>query len=345
MTASQGASESAQLDRFDGGLSMVGRAVLAGAGAALSPRGKRARLSVLIYHQVLAQADALRPGVPDAQTFDWQMRLLGSSFNVVRLSEGVRRLRDGSLPARSVCVTFDDGYADNREVALPILQRYGLGATFFVAVGFLDGGRMFNDAVIEAVRQAPAPELDLRDAALGVYLVHTDAQRVAAASQILGEIKSLSLSERMGRVEAILRIASPGSGERLMMTSAQVVELARAGMEIGGHTVNHPILASVDTAEARREIEQGKADLETLIEEPVRAFAYPNGRPHTDYRSEHVDLVAQAGFELAVSTARGVSVRDSDPFQLPRFTPWDATPGRFGLRLLHNCLRTAPARC
>ena len=79
----------------------------------------------------------------------------------VPLIEGVRGLATGSLPDRAVTVTFDDGYADNAEVALPILQRHGVPATFFVATGYLNGGRMWNDSIIEAIRRAPATELDL----------------------------------------------------------------------------------------------------------------------------------------------------------------------------------------
>src|ERR1044071_7430526 len=71
------------------------------------------------------------------------------------------------LPKRALSITFDDGYADNYNVAAPILLRLGLAATFFVATGFLDGGCMFNDVVIEALRCAGGAELDLDDLGLG----------------------------------------------------------------------------------------------------------------------------------------------------------------------------------
>jgi hypothetical protein len=76
----------------------------------------------------------------------------------------------------------------------------------------------------------------------------------------------------------------------------------------------------------------------------VRLFAYPNGKPGRDYSREHVDMVRELGFEAAVSTAWGVGHAASDPYQLPRFTPWDKTPGRFALRLLHNTFRTGAER-
>ena len=73
------------------------------------------------------------------------------------------RLQQGRLPPRALAITFDDGYADNRTVAAPLLERHGLPCTFFVATGFLDGGRMWNDTLIETVRRAPGQTLDLRD--------------------------------------------------------------------------------------------------------------------------------------------------------------------------------------
>ena len=110
------------------------------------------RLSVLIYHRVPADADELLPGEPHAAEFERTMRWVKSVFNVIPLADGVAGIKSGKLPARALSITFDDGYANNATVAAPILTRLGLHATFFIATGFLDGGRMFNDTVIEAVR-------------------------------------------------------------------------------------------------------------------------------------------------------------------------------------------------
>ena len=125
----------------------------------LSPRP---RLSVLGYHRVMAVHDPLRPGTPTEAEFEARMRWVASNFDVMPLLDAIRALREDRLPWRALSITFDDGYADNHELALPVLRRLGLQATFFVATGFLDGGCMFNDAVIEAVRQASGPELALR---------------------------------------------------------------------------------------------------------------------------------------------------------------------------------------
>ena len=110
-------------------------------------------------------------------------------------------------------------------------------------------------------------------------------------------------------------------------------------MQIGAHTVNHPILARLAAADAVREIGDSKRQLESITRAPVTLFAYPNGRHGDDYDDASVALVRDSGFEAAVATTWGAARRDSDRFQLPRFTPWDRRRWQFGLRLLHNLKR------
>ncbi|MDX1732984.1 MAG: polysaccharide deacetylase family protein [Halioglobus sp.] len=299
------------------------------------------RLAILIYHRVVPEPDPLRPGEPDVAQFDWQMRLLREHFNPLPLREAVQRLREGSLPPRAVCVTFDDGYADNESLALPVLQKYALPATVFVSTGFLGGGRMFNDCVIETIRHHPGGMLDLVDLGLAAFPLHSVQDRVAAIEGILASIKEVEPSARLELVTEIENRVG-GAPADLMMSNDQVRHLADSGVEIGAHTVNHPILTSVPDFEARSEISASKTYLEDVLQRPVRAFAYPNGRPGKDYASAHSAMVSEVGFELAVSTHWGVCTSASDVFQLPRFTPWDRTPVRFAARLLLNYRRADP---
>jgi peptidoglycan/xylan/chitin deacetylase (PgdA/CDA1 family) len=307
--------------------------------AALSPAGPRARLSVLIYHRVLREKDPLLPYEPDACEFEQRMQWLRRWFNVLPLREAVRRMRDRSLPARALCVTFDDGYADNLEVALPVLRRHEIPATFFIATAFLDGGRMFNDTVIEAIRRTPATSIDLRDLDLGTFALHSIVDRKHAINAILPRLKHLDPTIREAQVSDIARRSKARLPSDLMLTVDQLRTLHIQGGSVGAHTKSHPILASVDAATAKREIDEGRDELERIVGERVELFAYPNGRPGHDYRSEHVQLVHQAGFRAAFSTAPGAARADVDCLQLPRFTPWDSTPAAFALRLARNLRR------
>jgi peptidoglycan/xylan/chitin deacetylase (PgdA/CDA1 family) len=296
-------------------------------------------LSIFIYHRVLPERDPLFPREVDASAFDRHMRLISSFLKVIPLREAAIRLRQGNLPARAACITFDDGYADNAEVALPILQRYNVPATFFVATGFLDGGRMWNDTVIELVRRAPGPLLDLTDIGFGKFEIASPLRRQAAISALLDKLKYLPLETRNLEVNKICAHAPMMLPTNFMMTSDQVRMLHNAGMEIGGHTVSHPILTRMDSARARTEIADGKDALEKIIGAPIRLFAYPNGKPGQDYHSDHVGMVKEIGFEAAVSTAWGAARAGSDLHQLPRFTPWDRDRAKFVVRMAHNMLR------
>jgi peptidoglycan/xylan/chitin deacetylase (PgdA/CDA1 family) len=310
----------------------------------LSPGG-RTGLSIFIYHRVLPHKDPLFPAEVDSADFDHDLRRLKSMFNVIPLLDAVRHSAAGTLPPRAACITFDDGYADNAEVALPILQRHHLHATFFVATGFLNGGRMWNDSIIELVRRAPDDVLDFDAFGLGAHPLGSIAQRQAAISALIGQLKYLPVDERLEQVNRLVATTGLALPNNLMMATAQVRQLHQAGMGIGGHTVNHPILASVTAAVARAEIADGKQALEAMIGEQVPLFAYPNGKPDADYRAEHVQIVKELGFEGAVSTAWGACKGAPDVFQLPRFSPWDRPPLKFAARMARNLTMPAKFAC
>jgi len=293
-----------------------------------------------MYHRVLEAPDPILHDEMEAATFEKHMALLGSEFNVLPLGEACTRLVLGRLPPRAACITFDDGYADNERLALPILKRHGLCATFFVSTGFSDGGVMFNDAIIESVRRAQAGTYDLSSLGLGKYALGDDPSRRRAIDAMLPRIKYRPIEERESFVERLAREMGASPPRDLMMRPAQVKRLHDEGMEIGGHTVNHPILAVLDAERARAEIVGGKRRLEEITGVPVTLFAYPNGKPGRDYGPREVALVREAGFSAAVSTIRGVAHRGSDLFQLPRFGPWDRDPRRLALRILLNSVRT-----
>lgn len=300
----------------------------------------RQALSILIFHRVLPRRDPLRPGEPSVEDFDWFMSYLAGHFKVLPLTQAVDLLRTGTLPRWACCITFDDGYADNLTMAQPVLEKYRLPATVFIATGYLDGGRMFNDAVIDAVALTRRQELDLRHIELGQHAIATLQDRQSAIISIIRQLKYRVPERRNRDVANIIECAECGDlPTDIMLTSRQVAELSASGVEIGGHTVNHPILTSVKDDVASYEIAAGKRRLEELTGKSIRTFAYPNGRPCQDYAARHVAIVKEIGFDLAVTTSHGTSSRESDVFQLPRFTPWGNSALKWGGMLARNAWR------
>lgn len=298
----------------------------------------RGRLAILTYHRVPRHPDPLLPDEPDQRAFDLQMGVLASRFKPMTLLEAMERLAKGSLPGGAVCITFDDGYADNALVALPILRKWKIPATFFIATGFLNGGRMFNDTILESLRRMPGERLDTPWLGLSPMSLHDANERRVAFEAVVGAVKYRPPDERaelVGRLEALATSELPSD---LMMTSSQVRMLLAAGMSVGAHTRNHPILARVSAADARAEIEAGKAELEGIVGDKVELFAYPNGRPTRDYLPEHVEMARSAGFRFAAATQWGCVTRGSHPLQLPRIPQRGRARAEFALRTAHVCL-------
>jgi peptidoglycan/xylan/chitin deacetylase (PgdA/CDA1 family) len=303
---------------------------------ALSPAGEKARLSIFIFHRVLSKPDPLFPNEPDAVQFDRIVSWIKAWFQVIPLNAAVDSLKTAKLPARAAAITFDDGYADNHDVALPILIKHNVPATFFIATGYLDGGRMWNDTITESIRQFSPEQLDLSGLDLGCHPTGNDEQKRKAIGEIIEIAKYLAPKVRQSVSEEIARLTGALLPTDLMMTSDQIRNMRAAGMQIGAHTVNHPILACTEKSIAQHEISASKASLEELLGEEITLFAYPNGKPLVDYLPEHAQMIEDAGFHAALSTAWGSAKRDTDIFQIPRYTPWNKTPLKFAIRLIQN---------
>ena len=222
---------------------------------------------------------------------------------------------------RQVALTFDDGLASNVEVAYPILRRLGLTATFFVCPGLVDTGRwLWNHEARERLRQLSAAAL--RELAL----------QLGAPAQVEGLVdwlKRQPLAARRG-AESLIRAATP----RFSPSASQRHEFDIAGWEalrsldpsvvtIGAHTLTHPILTTLPTAEAEREVRGSQGELEARLKRPVRLFAYPNGDVNGT-----VHGIVRGHFDAAVSVNEGYVEPGCDPHMLPRVAfPWS------GLRL------------
>lgn len=291
------------------------------------------RLSIVLFHHVMSEPDALLTSEPDKARFVQQLRWLKSSFQILPLRDALARLAEDRLPANALCVTFDDGYRDNAENALPILTALGISATFFITTRYLDGGLMWNDRVVEALRAWPSATLDLSPYALADVSLRSG--RAAALEQLLPVIKYLPYDRREA-VSADLFARSGSRISRMMMSADEIRKLARAGMEIGGHTVSHPLLCALDATRAEREIADNKAQLEAIIGQPLESFAYPNGKPFRDYNASHIAMLRACGYRYALSTSPGTATRATSVYQLPRFTPWDRTQLKYLTRMLRN---------
>jgi peptidoglycan/xylan/chitin deacetylase (PgdA/CDA1 family) len=276
--------------------------------------------------------------------FQEQMEVLQKLAKPMSLRELAQSQKDGRISDRAVAVTFDDGYADNLYQGKPILERYNIPATFFIATGHI--GKTINfwwDGLQQLLLQpGTLPErltinIDGNSYTwdLGTAVNYTEADLQRDKGQKVWESKpgtrfnfyylvwqSVRTLPEQGILEAMQQIQA-WVGREVVATpedrSLQPDEILTLGSgrlaEIGAHTVNHPSLAEHSSAYQQQEIQQSKADLEKLLNRPVTTFAYPYG----SFVGETMTLAEQAGLECACSTVENVVWFRSQTYRLPRY--------------------------
>lgn len=304
----------------------------------MSPAGPAARLSIMLFHKVPPQADPLVPGDLTLDRFEHLLDFVTANTNVLPLSDAVGALQRGTLPSRAVVLTFDDGYAEWVEHVAPALRRRNLPATFFVTTGQLQGEALWHERIAAAVRALPDENV-LLPYGFGNYgKLDTLESRIRLVDKLQERLKYTPLDERLDAIVQLeAQVCRPLILPRRFDTAA-VRALHSQGFEIGAHTVDHPILNECSAQQARDEIGGCKEALEDIVKGRVDSFAYPNGRPATDFTARHVDIVKACGYKSAVTTSAGAASRRSDPFQLPRFSPWGRSDNQITFQLTRNML-------
>jgi peptidoglycan/xylan/chitin deacetylase (PgdA/CDA1 family) len=277
--------------------------------------------------------DPFFPALPTG-VFERHMAHVARHYRVMTVEALVERMRRGGLPRNAVAITFDDGYRDNLTHAAPILLRYGLAATVFLATGFIGSDDvLWFDRLALAFKATAAAALD---APGGERLeLATTPARLRALDRALAVLKTQPDDERRTTLERLvdgLGGTDPRAFKNLMLSWDDVHALAGMGFSIGAHTVNHPILSRVSTQRAWEEILGSRTMIESACGVAPAAFAYPNGRPE-DYTAAVARLVREAGFSCAVTTRFGVNTADSSPWELRRGGPWEHEVATFAVKL------------
>lgn len=288
---------------------------------------------ILVYHRVNGERDPFFSAVP-TEVFERQMAYIARHYRVLTVEELVKRMRHGGLPRNALAITFDDGYRDTLTHAAPILAKYGLPATVFLATGFIDTEEApWFDRVAEAFQGTKVPSFTAPWG--GTVKLAAQADRLRALERAFTYFKYLPDEVLPLKLEALLEaLGMPDrmNGKNSMLTWDEVEALTRLGFSIGAHTVTHQILSRVSPKRAWQEIVDSKRMIERTLGRPVKAFAYPNGRPG-DYTDTVKQLVREAGFTCAVTTRFGVNTLADDPYELKRGGPWEEHLPTFALKL------------
>ncbi|MCX6043821.1 MAG: polysaccharide deacetylase family protein [Chloroflexi bacterium] len=263
------------------------------------------------------------------KNFAAHVQYLKQTFNPMRLTDLVESIKDGSLPDRSVAITFDDGYSDNLTHALPVLESFAVPATIFVTTTYVDSNREpWWDEMkhfLLAPRCVPA-QLSIQ-VADGDYSWPTVTleDRLAAHQELENLMRPLPVPVNDAILDHLATWA--GSHRKLRpayrtVTMPQLTQLAEHPLiELGAHTLTHPILPTLTPEDQFNEIVGSRYMLEKMIHQPVLSFAYPNG----DFTEETRKLVNAAGFNTACTTINGRVEPGDDVFCLRRcaVNDWD----------------------
>lgn len=312
---------------------------------------------VLMYHRVMPEKERAMSWSHDGITinvtaFENQMAYLARNCLPISISDLDAQMQHGKAFApKSVLVTFDDGWQDNYEYALPILRKYNIPALIFLSSGFIGTDRNFwQERSVRllwmVIRQAQS---DTNCAKELVAIFGKNQTRLLLASKreqcrtrVLAMVQALK-NKSYTEIEAVMKRlmtvcqsvpdkgSIKGSGPDFLSWE-QVREMKGSGIDFGSHGVNHLMLdkAGVDIDV---EIRQSKRDIEAQIQDSVTAFSYPNG----NYNTSVVKKVAANGYRLGFSTQYGFNSPTDDRFLLKRvniFQDATATLPLFTTRIL-----------
>lgn len=300
---------------------------------------------ILLYHGVTRAThrgieNCSRKHLP-VDEFARQMEYLAANHTVLRLSELLALSRNGGLPPRTVAVTFDDGFENNYSVAVPVLQHYGIPATFFLATGFIDTDRTFwVDKVEYLLNESPLTTLRLET--LGRrYSLHSLSEKEKALWDIKRILKGTPglVDEVIDELERISHSPTKyGYEDYRTLTWDQVRAMHKSGLcEFGAHTVDHAILSHLSRLEKEYQIFASKRMVEDKLGEEIDLFSYPEGQ-ESHYDEETIQILQAAGFSSSSTAIFGVNTGTTSDYHLRRNMVGFTAPFR-------QCLEVLNAHC
>jgi peptidoglycan/xylan/chitin deacetylase (PgdA/CDA1 family) len=315
---------------------------------------------ILLYHRIAGLDRDPQLLCVSPENFERQIQILRERMKIVSLAEIAADVAAGRSPDGKVAITFDDGYADNALVAALILRRYNAPATIFTTTGHTNTSNEFFWDDLDRIFLSPgdlprllriwlpkkAYEIDLgewksyREAEAQSHRNWTmlDEAEPTSRHRAYRELCTLLHTSTVARRRDILEQLQAWSGvvsrdTRRMMSTDELRQLVGVGpFEIGGHTIDHPLLSAETVESQRSQIRDNKRTLECIVGRPMNAFSYPFGT-RKDFTSETLSIVKAAGYQLACANFAGKVAWGADLFALPRMIVRDWSAEAFQQKL------------
>lgn len=273
---------------------------------------------VLYGHRVAADDEGYLQGLRP----EWlreQLRYLTRHYEIIPLETLVECLEQRKPPPpRSVVLTFDDGFRDNVEVALPILESFGVTATIFVVTQSLTDGRLpWSQRLGYAFQHAQVASVRHRWLGDEGVPVGTSQERRRAYATIKRCLAPAPRSDRDAAIDELARALAVDVPSDRMMTWEHARDALSRGFAIGAHTFSHALLALVPEGEAHEEMERSREDLAQHLDIRTPSFCFPGGSTNRRLLA----FAREAGFRSAFRPNRHRRVNRpplSDPFDMAR---------------------------
>lgn len=288
----------------------------------------RGLATCLQYHRVLPslnyEAD-FNPNVSTivaAELFEEQIRFIAAKCNCISLSEATNALLAGELRPNSVIVTFDDGYKDNMIYALPVLKKYNVPATIYITTGFPDNTCVLWWYELNSILK----NIDFIDVAWNGQEYSWQLKDKTAKYEAFVDMRKLFIGASIDEQEELLGLLRAKADvnrtvfKEEALSWSEIESLDKEPLiEIGAHTVNHPVLNKLSRPKALEEINGSKVRLEQVLGHSVDSFAYPFGS-HVEVGKREFDFVKELGFKSGVTSRFGhIQTEHKDHvFALPR---------------------------
>lgn len=294
--------------------------------AILQSRWRQSRLAILCYHGVSIDDEHLwRPGTfVSPEFFRSRMEILRTlDCSVLDLSAAVRRLRAGTLPKRSVVLTFDDGNYDFYARAYPILREFGFPATVYLTSYYSQRGRPVFPLICSYILWKAGPKTIRPAGRLGTgesynLAIVSERERLVAHVASLATQYRLSgadkdtLTSELARSVGIDYVELCQRRNVQLMRAEEVRELSAAGIDFQLHTHRHRV--PLDAALFAREIRENRQYVESLSGRQTTHFCYPSGV----YRGPFLDWLKREGVESATTCELALAGREHNLLLLPR---------------------------
>lgn len=278
------------------------------------------KLTILAYHSVF------RPPINindwcylNVHEFENQMEYLKDHFDIVSLEQGLELSRKGELKGQKIVITFDDGFYNNFSIAFPVLEKYQIPATIYLATAFIDSpDTIWFAKVIHAIGKTDRNSLEWRGKK---YDLSNPQKKELSSAKLQGSMKSLPHHELLEELQVIgdlLGVPWDGTEEYSVLDTPQIRAMQESGLvQFGAHTHKHAILSRISGKSQKEEIEKSLKKVEEVTGKKCRHFAYPNGGAK-NYDGNTLEILKNSSVQSAVTMINGSNYKGNCSLQLKR---------------------------